>query len=572
MCGITGSVLPHRTAQRHVGDEHFALRCRMDWLEHRGPDGASLDGCPLPWAQVLIGAVRLAIVGGKDVPVLLHEGGCTLAYNGEIYNWRQLREELGGSWETECDGEVLLRAWRAWGPAMLGRLNGMFAFCIVDQRGEVFLARDRAGEKPLYWTVAGGALHFASEAKALAIRLEPARCPELDALEADCTELTPFRGVFMLAPGHYLHFKDAGDALAPKPCRWWFLQGDTREDATLDELADELQALLVDAVRIRASADVKVALLLSGGLDSAIIQAIAPQDALYCCTFPQDGVDNLTAARLAAPGREVTPVTFGFDQMMSDFRAIAWHLDTPATWSAVCDWFLMQQVAQDGAKIVLSGEGADELFLGYTRYRALWWQSRAASDPLLQGYQPTRELLQGGTDEDTLVRLLDRSGGTHSDVVRCLVRRFGPPLLPDLAAAAGRIEWSTTMQVLLRMADRMAMAWSVENRSPFLDYRVAEWAARCPTSAKITLKSSKTILRVVAKRLGVHESIINERTKKGLFIPWQKWLGRDAAAQSSPRGPWDRRSFAALARSTWEAAFFGGTLARQPGPLASPEA
>ena len=530
MCGFVGSIIPHTSSVLH----------------HRGPDGSGQLATSLSWASVSLEMTRLKIVDQRSivVPFTFPYLGIVFAYNGEVYNWRALREELsdGTPWMTECDAEVVARAWRRWGPAALDRFNGMWGMCLVDEReGVVFLARDRAGEKPLYYAPLGQGICFASEVKALPIRFEETPCAELETLEFDCLETTPFKDVRRLGPGEYLFLDSPKSIARPQPKTWWTLSSEVDESMSWARAVDETHALLVDAIRLRAAAEVPVAVQLSGGLDSALIQAVVKSDRLYCVTFPE--ADNLTAARLASCGREIKSVTFGLADLLEALPKVAWHLDTPATWTAVCQWFMNRQIAEDGAVVVLSGEGADELFGGYSRYRALYWLMEMQADQHLEGYHSLCASLFG----DILAKMLNRGGDATLAHARLLVDIFGGK--GDLVQRMSRVDFHTTMACLLRMADTMAAAHSLENRSPFLDYRVMELAAIMPMRWKVTASESKAVLREVARRLGVPGVVVDERTKKGLFIPWAAWRGEKG---------WDRSSFAVAMREAWRKVFFDG--------------
>lgn len=526
-------------------------------MRHRGPDAQCARETNIAWADVDLGMSRLKIVDQTDleVPLSFPYLGIDLAYNGEIYNWRELRNELhdGTPWLTRCDAELLARAWRAWGTSCLQRLNGMFAFILVDHREEaILIARGRCGKKPLYWAQKGGELYLASEAKALPIPLAPQPCRELAVLEFDCLEETPFEGVRQVPPGHAAILRREHSLLYFRESlvSWWSLPGPGETVRSCDTcIEDELQALVTDAVRIRAKAEVPIAVQLSGGLDSAIIQAVARSEHLYTVTFPDDGVDNLELARLAAQGGDPIPVMFGYSDLLEAMPKVAYHLDTPATWTAVCQWFLCRRISEDGIKVVLAGEGADELLGGYTRYRILYWLDRMLADPHLEAYQPTIQHLLGSHTE-ILSRLLDRSSnGCEKHRALAIVDEHAGTRQQSLASAMARVDFHTTLQVLLRMADRMTAAFGMENRDPFLDYRIVEFCARLPDRYKIGERDSKSVLRRVASRLGVHPAIVGEKTKRGLFLPWARWTRQ--APEAGSRGCWDRRSFSELAYSTW---------------------
>jgi len=550
MCGILARIHPGDAPPASDGPSSDLLR-----MGHRGPDGCGMLSCKLSWGTAVLGMARLKIVDQSDlqVPLTFVSLGVSLAYNGEIYNWRALREELSDGrpwldgWQTECDAEVVARAWRAWGPAMLSRFNGMWGLVLVDHHAdEVFIARDRAGEKPVYYSDQGGVLHVASEIKSLGVPLEEVRCDEVDALEYDCLSDTPLQGVYALEPGHHLHL--TGDGMESS-VRWWELpHSPHRKGIDRDSVIEDLAGLLTDAVRLRAASEVPVAVMLSGGLDSAIIQAVVKSDNLYCVSFPGE-IDNLRFAKLASQGRQVREVTFGLDDLMDALPRVAWHLDTPATWTAVCQWFLTGAMAEDDIRVALSGEGADELFAGYARHRILWHLDRAAQDPLLATYGPTLDYLVGRKGA-LLGRLLDRSGGEHLPKAVDLVDRFGQG--GTLVESMARIEFHTTMQVLLRMADRMTAARSIENRSPFLDHRLMEWAARLPVEYKMDTHWTKAALRDAADRLGVPRAITRNADKRGLALPWAAWTKPHSPGE---RGTWDRSSFARLMTDAWREAY-----------------
>lgn len=547
MCGFVATLTP-----RSIGR-----------LAHRGPDGSGAVVEHLPWANVSLEMTRLAIVDRRKLQVpfdFRKSCGVVLAFNGEVYNWRQLRDELsdGTPWETDCDAEVVARAWRRWGVKMLDRLNGMWGLVLVDEREQVvFVARDRAGEKPLYYAPLGIGWSFASEIKALPVLLEEASCRDLETLEFDCLENTPFKGVKCLGPGQYMLLSSVVDLEAPKIDTWWMLPSKCIDESMSWESAvDQVEALLVDAIKLRAVSEVPVAVQLSGGLDSAIVQAVVKSERLYTVTFPYDGVDNLKLACLAAGGREPVAIEFTRDALEEVLPRVAYHLDTPATWTAVCQWFMDKKIAEDGGVIVLSGEGADELFLGYSRYRLLWWYERMRSDPNLKAYHPLIQSMHG-TGFDIIARMLNRGGPAAHPYARELVGRFSGCWdnvnNVDLCLSAARVDFYTTMQVLLRMADRMAAAHSLENRSPFFDYRLMELSQRLPLHWKIHDYESKSVLRKVAERLGVPKAIVEDKTKRGLFVPASWW--KSEWRTPGERGVWDRHVFAGMMRDAWRKAF-----------------
>ncbi len=562
MCSICGTFALPSFAVRG------AVQKSVDRLAHRGPDGHGLAHVDLGWCEAIVGMTRLAIVDRSKIPVPFHypQLCITLAMNGEIYNWPELRVELddGTPWQTDCDAEVIARAWRKWGPDCLGHLNGMFAFCLVDERTKTaMLARDRAGEKPLYYTVEAGAerLHFASEAKALPVPLVEQACADAEVFEFDCLADTPLKDVYRLGPGERIVLRRLSDLGTPQTEAWWRLPDEVDDGMTFKAAVDGTAELLLDAIKLRAAFEVPASVQLSGGLDSAIFQAVVRCPRVYTLTFPFDDWENLTAANMVAAGGEVIPVTFQLEEALAFLPAIAFHLDTPATWSAFGHWFLGRRMRADGARVALMGEGADEMFAGYSRYRALWHAQCAYEDDKLADYRVVVDRTLGGTPREVIARLVDRSpGGCRREHALAIVDRFAPELarprrgqVPDLVAASCLVEVYTTMQALLRMADRMNSAHALENRSPFFDHRLMEFAARIPTRYKITAEWSKAPLRTLALRLGVDSRVVNEKTKRGMVVPWNRWRGA-----YGERGTWDRADFNRAMWSAWRSVYFPG--------------
>lgn len=552
MCGVYAQF---SLRKRSGIDRSKAIRA-LDVMRHRGPDAEGLISIDLPWASGLLGMARLRVVDQSDlrVPYNFRQTlGVILAYNGEIYNWKALREEIGDSvtWTTQCDAEVVAAAWRMWGMEALDKFNGMWGFVLVAlHKGVVLVSRDRAGEKPLYFRLDDETISFASEAKALVDELTSlATTPDLAVFEATIDRDTPFDSVGAIGPGEYVLLQHEFDVQSPDVQPWWELPEPDPREMSLIELVDVITPLIVDSIKIRHEAEVPVAIQLSGGLDSAIIQAVVRSDRLYCVDFAEEGINNLSAAKLASQGRAVVPVTFTQSEMVAALSLIARHLDFPATWSACCQWFMNKRIAADRNVVVLSGEGADELFGGYARYRVLRaLRLLCGSDIHLAGYEELAGRAAGAWDE-VIARMLNRGGEESFVDALSFVRERFPrkPALPETAMA--RVDFYSTMQILLRMADRMTSAFSLEGRAPFLDYRLMELSTQIPEEFKVG-SESKVVLRRVAARLGVHPSIVNESAKKGLAIP-KSW---------SPDGTWDRGWFKEEMFAAWKAAFGLGDL------------
>jgi len=523
------------------------VRRMLRAIAHRGPDACGLREFTTP--QAVLGACRLRILDlspAADQPFT--DGDLTLAYNGEVFNAPELQTELGSTeFRTTCDTEVVLRAWRAWGPNCLTRMNGQWAFAILDTHAErLFLARDRMGEKPLYWKQDGDRVLFASEIKAILAVTPCNPCiPDLWWTLEKCPEgETLVEGVHELPAGCWMSVDAAG---VHGPFRYWDLPAQEETNRSEDDLAEELRALLTDAVRIRMRSDVPVGIALSGGVDSAAIAALTGQRGLraYTCRFPLGpGYDEYDYARTTAEHSSLlqTVVSPTAADLHEQLPSIIAHLDQPvATASPIGAFAVARAAAQDGIKVLLGGQGSDETFGGYTRHLLFAAERAVVRSPAFASYGGLIDTLWGeGAAGDPAARYL-----------RLLARRGGAGLEPALAAMrtafAGRDDVSGAcvadfywvLQPLIRMDDRAAAAASVENRSPFLDHRVVEFGMRLPGRFKIQGSVGKVLLRRALRGL-VHDAILDRADKKGLVVPFGPWL-------AGPLRPWAEGLVASLA-------------------------
>ncbi len=413
MCSIAGS---------HLASDVWE---GLEMMKHRSPDGFNVST-----GDFNIGMGRLAIVDIANAEFPMTREGYTITFNGEIYNYRELYEELVSEnvcFTTSTDTEVLLYAFIQWGDKCLDKLNGMFAFAIRTPEGDVFCARDLAGEKPFYYT--DSPFRFASEAKCLTMP-------------------------FQLSPGHCLWYRNGHVSVSR-----WFYPRTPHIPPYLDEASYVLEGLLNDSVRLRTRSEVPYALYLSDGVDSNLINSFHKFD--HTLTY----VDG----------------DYGED-MRRCLGKIVYHLDYPvASFSAYGLFTLAERANKSGVKVVLSGEGADELFGGYVRYVGNEFNRLAAIRyPSYATMFPHRDLMKE--------------------------------------------EFYGNMQELLRMGDRMASAHGVENRCPFLDRRVVEFAWALPMEWKISGLDTKVILREILKR---RNPDFHFKEKHGLYCSVNKWLGVD---------------------------------------------
>jgi asparagine synthase (glutamine-hydrolysing) len=539
MCGVAG------VARRDASGVSAELLERMiRAIRHRGPDG-------LGWhadQRVGLANARLSVIDlARGVQPMSNEDGSVLVvYNGEIFDYLTVRGELevrGHVFRTHSDTEVLVHAYEQWGERMLERLNGQFAFAIYDRRaGSVFLARDRFGILPLYYAERDGDLYFASEIKALLASGEVERALDPEGLDEVFTfwaarpPRTPFRGIRALEPGCCARWHE-GRLTVRRYYALDFHEG-VREPA---DAVDALDELMRSAVRLRLRADVPVGGYLSGGVDSSIVCALAAAGSPYALrtfsvTFDDPRLDEsahqLTVAAAVRSRHAVQRI--GPGDIAAVFPEVVWHAETPLVRTAPAPLYLLSKIVREaGIKVVLSGEGSDEVFLGYDLFkevvvRLLCWRRPTSQWPprLFDGLYPDvapaaakgefwrRYFLTAGAPDDPLfshlprLQLTARIKDFYSGEFRGAVGRFDP--LAELRATLPRrfqhwsplaraayLEMTTLLApyLLSSQGDRMAMAHGVEARVPFLDHRLFEFAAGLPARSKLRGLREKHVLR-----------------------------------------------------------------------------
>jgi asparagine synthase (glutamine-hydrolysing) len=571
MCGIAGFV----DFSGHRPDEARARIKRMtDAIVHRGPDGDGffVDG------TVALGHRRLAIIdlAGGQQPMSALGGQVQIAFNGEIYNFPELRlalEAKGHQFKTHSDTEVILRGYVEWGEQCLERLNGMFAFAIWDARSRsLLLARDRVGKKPLYYRREGSTIAFASELKAL--RAGGLCADSLDPEALDCyfslgyipAPRSIYVGVRKLRAAHC----SVISATAERERQYWTLRFGEPKHRPLDDAIDEFESLLDEAVRCRLMSEVPLGAFLSGGLDSSlVVSSMARRVGRPVITnsigFEEREFSELDAARavarhLGTDHHEFTVVP----QVTEVLEKIAWHCDEPlADSSAVPTWYVCEMTRRN-VTVALSGDGGDEAFGGYTfRYLPHLFESkiRAALPPAFRHAafgtfgriwpgtsrlpKPLRlkSILENLSVSDAEAFYRDLAwlrSDTRSEIYTAdfkdNLRGFEPfevvqPFYShnDAPDALGRSQFTDihvymTDDVLVKV-DRMSMAHSLEVRSPLLDHRILEFAAALPTRLKISGNRGKLLLRgLAARRL---PAVIQSLPKRGFAIPAARWLRQD---------------------------------------------
>jgi asparagine synthase (glutamine-hydrolysing) len=561
MCGIAGIV-------RRDGDS-VPLQPLAEMaaaIRHRGPDGYGFYSAD----NVGFAHVRLSIVdvAGGAQPLTNEDGQIVITYNGEVYNHLELRRELearGHQFRTRCDTEVLVHGYEEWGAELLPRLNGQFAFAIHDlRRKTVFLARDRFGVRPLFYAVNHRCLYFASEAKALfatgeiAAEVDPHGLDQVFTFWATRPPATPFRGVYSLEPGTYAMWNDGYLKLH----RYYELDYPEEGEESSDAV-ERLDDLMRSSVKLRMRADVAVGAYLSGGLDSSITASVASkltphQLRTFSITFADPQFDESGFQRAVAEdiGSLHAVTAIGQNVIAESFNDVVWHAETPLVRTAPAPLFHLAKLTKAaGIKVVLTGEGADELFLGYDLFKEVAVRRFCLRKPesmvrqrLFDRLYPylfdqgrggefwRRFFLNAGAPNDPLfshlprIALTSRIKDFYSPQFAACFTAAEP--LGDLRAQlpARFFGWSPLNQaaylemtlllspyLLSSQGDRMAMAHGVEGRFPFLDHRLFELAASLPTSSRLLGLKEKEILRRWAQ--GVVPTRIRQRGKQPYRAP-----------------------------------------------------
>jgi asparagine synthase (glutamine-hydrolysing) len=566
MCGITGLIDGAGVADR------APLVAMREQLRHRGP-----DDCGEWWSddgRVGFGHRRLAVI---DLSAAGHQpmsddNGTTIVFNGEIYNHDDLRRELaadGHGFRSRSDTEVILKAYRSWGLECVDRLDGMFAFALMDPAaGRLFLARDRAGEKPLYFAQAGRRLVFGSELKALMAWPELRRRIDPHALDAFLAyghvpaPLCILTGVEKLQAAHALTFDVRSGAR--RVWRYWSLPEEPPETtASLDDLVDEFEALLRQAVQRQLAADVPVGVLLSGGIDSSLVAAVAarvssrPVRTFTVAVPGHQRFDEAPSARAVAAHcgtvhTELPAASLSFDLL----PLLARQYDEPFGDSSSLPTYAVCRLIREHATVAIGGDGGDELFGGYPHYD---WLAR--QEPLrrwMPGFirrgmaDLGRALPVGTRGRHHLMGLADGLAGSIAHVnlfFDAATRRSLAPVVRDitrpraearraafcrggsLLRQASEADFSTTLaDGYLVKVDRASMLSSLEVRAPLLDRAIIEFAfGRVPAQYKMSGGRLKILPRRLAARL--LPSGLDDRPKQGFAVPLASWF----------RGPWGAR-------------------------------
>jgi asparagine synthase (glutamine-hydrolysing) len=590
MCGIVGSA-----GNAQGMPDLLSVQCST--LKHRGPDASG------EWhssdRRVGLGHRRLSIIdlsAAASQPMSAGDESLQLILNGEIYNYRDLKNALvalGHQFRSASDTEVLLEAYREWGTDCLSRLNGMFAFAIYDARERrLFLARDRAGEKPLFYHHADKRLAFASELKALMAQPSLSRVLDVEALDHFLAygyapdQLCLVKGVRKLPPGHALTYLLDSDTV--RVWRYWDLPESLNSDAKAvdaEQLESELEDLLADSVRLQLVADVPVGILLSGGVDSSLITAMAARVSsspvrTFTISFPgHGGYDESAYARMVAEHFGTRHTELVAEPATVDLLPqLARQYDEPVGDSSMVPTYLVSRLVRESCTVALGGDAGDELFGGYLHYSRVQQQMRwrrIVPGPLKtlvasgarrlpvgfrgRGYlrslarpdatawvgatlhfdgefrrrlAPATRALNGFPPEAHRLRVGDKG---HSDLQKMTVADFHTYLPEDI----------------LVKVDRASMLASLEVRAPFLDYRIIEFAfGKVPDGLRATAAGRKVLLKRLAQKLLPRD--LDLHRKQGFSLPLDSWFrGQwgvylESVLRSSPPALFDQTAVRAL--------------------------
>lgn len=573
MCGIAGIInlkggnLPELDRMLSVIDRNLA---------HRGPDGHGV--WIAPGGAVGLLHRRLAIIDlsqfGKQP--MSGETGAIITYNGEIYNYIELRQELSRHWafKSTSDTEVILAAYERWGEGCVDHLRGMFAFAIWDERKKkLFCARDRFGIKPFYYAILGDVVFFASEAKALLpflpeIVTDSSALAEYLTFQYTIGEKTLFKHVHQLLPGYCLTIGDG----RVSPSRYWDVRYDINWSSDESFFKARLRDLLEDSLSIHLRSDVPVGAYVSGGMDSSLMGILAARAShssrmgFHGRFIDHPGYDESSYAQLAADSADIDLkiLDISSQDFRDNFSDLIWHLDFPVAGPGSFPQFMISELAARYVKVVIGGQAGDEMFGGYARYLIAYFEQciRAAIEGtykngnyvvtiesivpnlgMLREYKPMiREFWRDGVFDELdarYFRLVDRSNDMKDEVDwREIDKSNVFSAFQDIFNNRSNVEheayldkmthfdFKCLLPALLHVEDRMSMAHGLESRVPFLDHPLVEFAATVPANVKFAGGNTKHLLKQAFQH-DLPADIVGRRDKMGFPVPLKEWFAND---------------------------------------------
>ncbi|MFN2531068.1 MAG: asparagine synthase (glutamine-hydrolyzing) [Pyrinomonadaceae bacterium] len=567
MCGINGIAFSSRSGRQI---DICQIQKMRDVIKHRGPDDKGI----FIGQGIGFGHRRLSIVdvAGGHQPMTNEDGSLQITYNGEIYNhadYRSLLTAKGHVYKTNCDTETILHLYEEYGDECVNYLRGMFAFAIWDEnKRTLFIARDRLGVKPLYYAhTEDGSLYFGSEIKTIlaagAVRpqLDFSVLPDYLANHATSGEATLYRGICRLLPGHTMTWQDGNLTITP----YWDINFGQKDPTRESDLIAEWLERFREAVRLRLMADVPLGMFLSGGIDSSAIAAVmstmvSEPIKTFSVAFKERQANELAYARLIATKYKTDhhEVVLTPDDFFQLLPRMIWHEDEPLAHPSSIALYAVSRLASEHVKVVLTGEGSDELLAGYGRYRSTIYNLAVGkgyenvAPAVLQGlirsgishlhFPRIKQKLSRtflslnaniediyfnnfavfSTEEQRkllLPQTIERTGPIDPYVnVRTLLKSSGEDLLDGLLYA----DVKTYLHELLMKQDQMSMAASIESRVPFLDHKLVEFTAMLPKQLKLRGWTTKYILRKAMT--GILPDLILNRKKMGFPVPLAAWF------------------------------------------------
>lgn len=571
MCGLAGFFA---LEARHVDRAKGRLWAMSRLITHRGPDG--MGHYISPNEAVGLAHRRLAIIdlSPQGAQPMFAPDGKVMVFNGEIYNYPELRAELSGvhSFKTQSDSEVLLAAYSQWGEACLTRLRGMFSVAIFDPTdNSLFLARDPFGIKPLYYAIVDGVIYFASEMKAIlpnlkAIETDTVGFSEYLTFQYPISDQTLFSGIKTLLPGHFIRIKNGQLSVS---C-YWDIRYSEDESLNVEQWADKLRFLLEDSIDKHLRADVPVGSYLSGGVDSGLTTLLSARHEGgarkgFHGKFTQyKGYDESHYAAIIAQKAETElfQVDITADDFARDISDVIYHLDQPVAGPGSFPQYEVSRLAASELKVVLGGQGGDEIFGGYARYfigyfEALMkasiegedaqmspnWPDIGAQMGVLREYKPLiKQTFSSGLFDPLSSRyfaLIDRSHDLKGEVIDGAINHkavrqqfeavFCNPAVMERERPFERMlhfDFKCLLPALLQVEDRMSMAHGLESRVPFLDLPLVEAIASCPTAIKFEGGRMKHMLRRAFEDV-LPQAIFDRRDKMGFPVPLKEWWAND---------------------------------------------
>lgn len=568
MCGITGYY-----SERYK-DNPIVIDKMMASIKHRGPDGEG----SFRYGSTVLGHVRLSIIDIDNGAQPMHssDGRYTIIYNGEIYNYLEIRQSLvarGYKLRTYSDTEVLLTAYIEFGKEVLNMLNGMFAFVIHDRNEDsLFCARDHFGIKPFYYWSKDNEFAFASEIKALkhfpSVKFEANQVGIFDYLtfQLSMGDETMFQDIYELPPAHYMKIVD-GKVVESK--EYWKIKYDINENLNQEEFSDRLLVLLENSLSIQVRSDVPVGAYLSGGIDSSTVSILAAKNYFgqlktFTGGFHEDIIyDETQYAKIVSNSiHSDLHFTFPTAQDFSDsIEKLVYHMDYPGGGPGLFPQYMVSKLAAEHVKVVLGGQGGDEVFGGYTRYAVAYLEqclkgaifetqdegkhivtlsSIIENLPSLRKYVPMIKAQFSSGLFDSMDRryynIVDRSPNLGKLYTANLIEERNSELLferfssifnsPDSLSYFNKMTYfdmKTLLPTLLQIEDRVSMAVSLESRVPLLDKRIVELAASMPPTMKFAGGKTKHMLINTVKNI-LPKEIVNRKDKMGFPVPLNDWL------------------------------------------------